>query len=120
MSNIITIFCILHGNASARAFPVKIDTSKSIAALKEEVWKKKQRELGDYDPDRLDIWRVDIDYATQNPRRTAYQNDINADIQSVLQGVRADKTYDVVDVFGNGPLPKKHIHAIIVVRPPGK
>ncbi|CAG8491220.1 10068_t:CDS:2 [Paraglomus brasilianum] len=45
------------------------------------------------------------------------ENDPNIDIQSALQGVRADEMDGgVVDVFGNNSLPKKHIHAIVPKR----
>ena len=40
-------------------------------------------------------------------------------IMSILEGALADEMDYVADVFGNAPLPKKHIN-VIVVRQPGK
>ncbi|CAG8643387.1 937_t:CDS:2, partial [Paraglomus brasilianum] len=115
--NAIKLSCIVHGEPNAKVFPVKIDKNETIGTLKIEIWKANRRAFHDYDATQLDIWRVDIDYTSQNSKRTTFQNDSNADIQSALEGVRADEMDDVADVFGDGPLPKKHIH-VIVVPPP--
>src|SRR5437016_3714992 len=117
--NVIELLCIVHGDPNAKVFQVEINKNKSIAALKKEIWKVKQHDFHDFDADKLDIWQVDIDYTSQNSKQTAFKNDRNVDIQSVLEGVQADEVEVVADVFGDGPPPKRHIHAI-VVRPPGK
>ncbi|CAG8648469.1 2634_t:CDS:2, partial [Paraglomus brasilianum] len=115
--NAIKLSCKVHGEPDAKVFPVKIDKNETIGTLKMEIWKANRGAFHGYDATQLDIWRVDIDYTSQNSKRTTFQNDSNADIQSALEGVRADEMDDVADVFGDGPLPKKHIH-VIVVRPP--
>ena len=117
--NAIKLSCKVHGKPDAKVFPVKIDKNETIGTLKMEIWKANRGAFHGYDATQLDIWRVDIDCTSRNSKRTTFQNDSNADIQSALEGVRADEMDDVADVFGDGPLPKKHIH-VIVVRPPGK
>jgi len=58
----IQIFCLIHGDVPAREriFPIDIDRSKTVGALKKIVKEENQKTLEDVDAKDLTLWRVDI------------------------------------------------------------
>ncbi|KAK5809561.1 hypothetical protein F5H01DRAFT_415530 [Linnemannia elongata] len=59
-NNLLTLFCLVDGEATTNAFPVEIESSKTIGDLKEHFKTKKSPEFDDIAADKLTIWRVSI------------------------------------------------------------
>ncbi|KAG0257284.1 hypothetical protein BGZ95_005291 [Linnemannia exigua] len=109
MSNIyISLFCLVDGEATSNAFPVEIESTKTIGDLKELIKSKKSPEFNDVAADKLTLWRVSIP-VTDNKQPSVLSNFL----KSALELTPTD---DVSEVFPETP-PKKTIH-IIVLRPP--
>ncbi|KAG0276645.1 hypothetical protein BGZ95_007258 [Linnemannia exigua] len=58
--NLLTLFCIVEGEALSRTFPVEIESSKAIGDLKKLIKTEKANDFQDVDADKLTLWRVSI------------------------------------------------------------
>lgn len=58
--NHLTLFCLVDGEATSRAFSVDIDRTKSVDYLKKLVKLEKTPRFNDVAPDELILWRVSI------------------------------------------------------------
>ncbi|KAG0277855.1 hypothetical protein BGZ96_002685 [Linnemannia gamsii] len=119
-NNPLTLFCLVDGESTSSAFPVKISPEDSIGDLKELIKTKKTNDFQDVDADKLTLWRVSISVAHDN---NDDNDDDDEDLPILLDNVlKNDKkrlkavTQKVTDIFGYGPA-ENTIH-IIVQRPP--
>ncbi|KAG0044232.1 hypothetical protein BGZ89_006131, partial [Linnemannia elongata] len=108
--NRLNLFCLVNGEATSNAFPVEIESTKTIGDLKELIKTKKTNDFQDVDADKLTLWRVSIP-----------DDDDDDEIPFVLDNVNKDKkklraTRGLLEVFPDKP-PKNTIH-VIVQRPP--
>jgi hypothetical protein len=60
MANVVTLQCWLHGDDPKRVFPVKIDQTDVVGALKDAIKEKKRPEFDHIAADKLDLWTVAI------------------------------------------------------------
>ncbi|KAG0196341.1 hypothetical protein BGX33_001758 [Mortierella sp. NVP41] len=105
--NPLTLFCLVDGEATTNAFPVEIESTKTIGDLKEHIKAKKTINFSDVDADQLTLWRVSIP-----------DDDNDDEILVVLDNVKdKDKkklkaTRELSEVFPDKP-PKNTIHVIV-------
>ncbi|KAF9084098.1 hypothetical protein BGX29_002746, partial [Mortierella sp. GBA35] len=107
--NLLNIFCLVDGEGTSNAFPVKIASTDTVDDLKEHIKTKKSPEFADIAPDKLTLWRVLI------------PEDDEDDEIPILLDTRPEKkklkaTNKLSKVFGTS-VPEDTIH-IIVQRPP--
>ena len=50
--------CLVLGDDHSHLFPVKIEATESVSALKEEIWRKKTPEFSHVAADKLVLWKV--------------------------------------------------------------
>ncbi|KAG0363877.1 hypothetical protein BGX24_004833, partial [Mortierella sp. AD032] len=117
--NRLRLFCLVNGEATSNAFPIEIESTKTIGDLKELIKTKKANDFQDVDADKLTLWRVSISVADDN---NDDNDDDDEDLPILLVNVlKNDKkrlkavTQKVTDVFGYEPA-ENTIH-IIVQRP---
>ena len=106
MSDFATLFCLVYGQPSKRAFPVKIERGESVGVLQELVKEKKKPTLDHVPADALDLWQVSILQVDDEGL-----NDFVLDDSKMLRSTR-----EISSVFEGDPL-RGHIH--IIVRVPG-
>ena len=99
--------CLVLGDDSSHLFPVKIEATESVGALKQEIWKEKQDAFKGADADKLIIWKVSI--LANSSLRQIFQNLKLIDEESLQ--LSAAK---LSDVFPD--LNEEHLH--VVIRPP--
>ncbi|KAG0329893.1 hypothetical protein BG000_011896 [Podila horticola] len=58
--NILTLFCLVDGEAASNAFSVEIDPIKTVDGLKKLIKTEKAPRFDDVAADELTIWRVSI------------------------------------------------------------
>ncbi|CAG8645535.1 5837_t:CDS:2, partial [Paraglomus occultum] len=56
----VTLFCLVHGDPTERAFPVDIEQNKTVGHLRDKIKKKKRPEFDDIAADKLILWAVEI------------------------------------------------------------
>ncbi|KAK5797017.1 hypothetical protein F5H01DRAFT_373560 [Linnemannia elongata] len=105
--NHLTLFCLVDGEATSNAFPVKIESSKTIGDLKEFIKSKKTNDFQDVDADKLTLWRVSI--------HDDDDNDLPVLLDSVPVKKKLRATNKLFMVF-DADLPEDTIH-VIVQRP---
>ena len=101
MLNMITIFCLVHGEPIANAFPVKIPLSDTISDLKKLIKEEKAPEFDDIAADKLKLWSISIPINDTEKLKNIEENSM----QELFP------TDEIADVFST-PL-KKHIHVIV-------
>ncbi|KAF9301974.1 hypothetical protein BGZ74_006041 [Mortierella antarctica] len=64
--NILTLFCLVDGEATSNAFPVEIESTKTVGHLKDLIKAKKTNNFHAVDANELTLWRVSVpaDYQT--------------------------------------------------------
>ena len=65
IDRLLALNCLLLGEEPSHTIAVEIQATKTVATLKEEIWKKKQNRLKDVDAGDLILWmvrRLYIDY----------------------------------------------------------
>ncbi|KAG0020075.1 hypothetical protein BGZ81_009469, partial [Podila clonocystis] len=107
--NLLTLFCLVEGLPSSRAFEIEISPTSSIAGLKDEIKGKQTPAFDDITTDQLTLWHVSIPVDQANMHRPIFRKEFESSRE-------LDPTDDISDVFKE-KLPKKHIH-VIVERPP--
>ncbi|KAG0047408.1 hypothetical protein BGZ89_004943, partial [Linnemannia elongata] len=108
--NPLTLFCLVDGESTSSAFPVKISPEDSIGDLKELIKTKIPDTFNGVDAKDLTLWRVSILITRDNSEIPILFNNIAKEEKEKLHP--AD---DLSDIFDEKP-PKKTIH-IIVQRP---
>ncbi|KAG0222311.1 hypothetical protein BGW41_006069, partial [Actinomortierella wolfii] len=108
-TNSLTLFCLVDGEKTA--FPVTIDTDKTIGELKKVIKDENSDTFSGVDARELSLWRVSIPVLPKKDRKPTWLTDVVKKEDAEL-----DETDDIADVFSEAP-PKKTIH-IIVQRPP--
>ncbi|KAF9557171.1 hypothetical protein EC968_007782 [Mortierella alpina] len=105
----LTLFCLVDGEATSRAFSVEIDSSKAVDGLRDHIKAKIPDTFDRVDAKDLTLWRVSHSVIAANKHNPVLLSTIDSPIE-------LDPTDDISDVFEEKP-PKKTIH-IIVQRPP--
>ncbi|KAF9904571.1 hypothetical protein EC991_002560 [Linnemannia zychae] len=110
-NSLLTLFCLVDGRPSSRAFEIEVSKSRTIAHLKDLIKAKQTPAFDDITVDQLTLWRVSIQIARDNCEIPILLNNITEREKEKLY--LAD---DISDIFYKKP-PKKTIH-ILVQRPP--
>jgi hypothetical protein len=107
-NNLLTLFCLVDREATTNAFPVEIESTKTIGDLKELIKTKKTNDFQDVDADKLTIWRVSI------PDKDDDETPIKIDNvpESEKKKLRATNKVSVI----GAALPESTIH--VIVQPP--
>ncbi|KAK5796962.1 hypothetical protein F5H01DRAFT_326786 [Linnemannia elongata] len=105
--NHLTLFCLVDGEATSNAFPVEIESTKTIGDLKGLIKTKKTNDFQDVDADKLTLWRVSI--------HDDDDNDLPVLLDSVPVKKKLRATNKLSMVF-DADLPEDTIH-VIVQRP---
>ncbi|KAF8926898.1 hypothetical protein BGZ47_002487 [Haplosporangium gracile] len=108
--NRLTLFCLVDGLPSARAFPIKATFADTVGDLKDLIKTNQTPAFDDITPDQLTLWRVSIPITRDDSEIPILFNNIAKEEKEKLHP--AD---DISDIFDEKP-PKKTIH-IIVQRP---
>lgn len=108
--NRLTLFCLVDGLPSARAFPIKATFADTVGDLKDLIKTNQKPAFDDITPDQLTLWRVSISITRDNSEIPILFNNIAKEEKEKLH-----PTDDLSDIFDEKP-PKKTIH-IIVQRP---
>ncbi|KAG0246542.1 hypothetical protein BG011_002390, partial [Mortierella polycephala] len=103
----LTLFCLVDGEPTSRAFPLSTPSSQTSGGLKNLVKIKKTPVFDDIDADQLTVWQVSI---------PATEDEAPIVLDTLNEKKKLMPTDDLSDVFIEKP-PKKTIH-IIVQRPP--
>ena len=106
MSDFATLFCLVYGEPSVRAFPVKIKRGEFVAMLKDLVKEEHKPALDHVPANALDLWQVSIPEEDDEGLKDFVLED-----SKMLRPMRK-----ISSVFEGDPL-EYHIH--IIVRVPG-
>ena len=98
----ITLFCLVKGNTSEKAFSVKISRDEPISELKKAIKAEKAPEFNNFPADKLKLWNVKI----PNNR-----NDLLSNL-TLNDGDELLATKKISKYFPDSP-PEEHIHVIV-------
>ncbi|GBB98178.1 hypothetical protein RclHR1_31570004 [Rhizophagus clarus] len=98
----IILFCLVKGNTTANAFPVRIDKEQFIGDLKKAIKAEKQNDFAGVDADELKLWKKEI----PDDQDDLLSNLILNDEPELLA------TREIGDYWTEKP-PKRHIHVIV-------
>ncbi|KAG0277039.1 hypothetical protein BGZ95_006634 [Linnemannia exigua] len=107
-NNLLTLFCLVDGEATTNAFPVEAESTKTIGNLKELIKTKKTNDFQDVDADKLTLWRVSIPDDDDN--------ELPVLLDTMPEKKKLKATAKLSKVFDT-ELPDDTIH-VIVQRPP--
>ncbi|KAI1288806.1 hypothetical protein EDD11_009648 [Mortierella claussenii] len=102
-NNLLTLFCVVDGES--RPFSVKIESTETISALKDEIKKKKSPRFDDVAADELTLWSVSIPIADDDDddddddELPIYINNMPKRDKKKLKAV----ANTVSEIFGNSP-----------------
>ncbi|KAG0337159.1 hypothetical protein BG004_007755, partial [Podila humilis] len=105
----LTLFCLVDGETTSNAFPVEIESTKTIGSLKDVIRAKKVNDFSDVDADKLTLWCVNHSVNAANRHQPLL-------LTSMGSATELDPLSDIAAVFPTS-LPKGTVH-IIVQRPP--
>ena len=98
----ITLFCLVKGNTSEKAFSVKISRDEPISELKKVIKAENAQTFANVDAKDLKLWKVTIPGDQDDQLRNLILQD--SDELSAIN--------DIGDYWTTSP-PKKHIHVIV-------
>ncbi|KAG0249979.1 hypothetical protein DFQ27_009685, partial [Actinomortierella ambigua] len=107
----LTLFCLVDGASTSRAFPVNISPDDSMDDLKKLIKAKKAPRFDDVAADKLTLWRVSIPASEDDDETSILIDNVTSDHKRKLSPLTR-----LTKVFPE-ELPEETIH-IIVQRPP--
>ncbi|KAF9920918.1 hypothetical protein BGZ67_000908, partial [Mortierella alpina] len=110
-NNLLTLFCLVDGEATSNAFSVKVPSSDTVDDLRKLIKTEIPDTFTGVDAKDLTLWRVSIPMTRHNNELTILFNNISKEEKEKLHP--AD---DLSDVFDEQPC-KKTIHIIVQRRP---
>ncbi|KAF8931043.1 hypothetical protein BGZ58_007849, partial [Dissophora ornata] len=111
--NHFTLFCLVDGLPSSRAFPVKTSFADSVSDLKDLIKAKHAPVFDDIPASQITLWRVSIAVVAARKHEIITLDSLNDDAKEELV-----PTNDMSNVFETIP-PKRTIHIIVQRPPPG-
>ncbi len=103
MDTLVSLFCLLCGEATEHAFPVKIAKEETVGDLKKLIKAEKAPDLDTFPADKLTLWSVSI----------TSSDDTAIPEFSRLAKHKLQPVENIGEVFPS--LQKKHIHIIVDV-----
>jgi len=107
--NRLSLFCLVDGDSTSSAFPIKVSPDDSIGDLKKFIKAEIPDTFNGVDAKDLTLWRVSLPVIPANKHKPIA-------VSEIAFKTELDRTDDLNDVFEETP-PKKTIH-IIVQHPP--
>ncbi|KAF9397756.1 hypothetical protein BGZ94_006218, partial [Podila epigama] len=108
--NLLSLFCLVDGEATSNAFSVEIDPSKTVDVLKKVIKSEKAIAFSDIDADQLTLWRVSIPLRDDDDELPILLNNVaDKDKKKLGPVTRLSKVFPE-------DIPEESIH-IIVQRP---
>ncbi|KAF9136473.1 hypothetical protein BG015_003122, partial [Linnemannia schmuckeri] len=107
----LTLFCLVDGQSTSKAFPVSIPSAESVGELKKHIKVEKAPRFDDLAADELTLWRVSIPVVPADKHKPIVLDEVDS-------ATDLDPTDDVFDNFSDKP-PKKAIYNIVQRPPPG-
>ncbi|KAF9307970.1 hypothetical protein BG003_011799, partial [Podila horticola] len=101
----LTLFCLVDGDATSNAFPIRIPSNDTVDDLKNLIKARNNNAFSDIDADKLTLWRVSLPVVTANRNKPIILTEIES--TTVL-----DPTDEISDIFED-QLPKKTVNVII-------
>jgi Crinkler effector protein N-terminal domain len=106
-----TLFCLVHGEPTTNAFPVKIARTDTVGDLKKLIKSEKENDFHNIDANKLRLWSVNIHVDnTSSLEELVLENNKDKGVQELLPVKRINR------VFTDEPA-DEHIH-VIIERPP--
>ncbi|KAF9555551.1 hypothetical protein EC968_008844 [Mortierella alpina] len=110
-NNLLTLFCLVDGEAASNAFPVEIELTKTIGELKKLIKVEQSPDFDDIVANNLTLWRVLIPINEDNDELPLLLNNVPQKERKKLgPATRLSKVFP-------DDLPEETVH-IIVQRPP--
>ncbi|KAG0305792.1 hypothetical protein BGZ99_001980 [Dissophora globulifera] len=106
MANKLTLFCVLSGELSSRAFSVKVATTDAVDDLRKAIIKKNPNAFERTDPDDLVLWHVSI------PLMDDDEDELPIMLDTLSEKKKLGPAVDLSDVFKEGA-PRKTINIIV-------
>jgi hypothetical protein len=107
MATTVTLLCLVHGNSSEHAFPVRIDKTLLVGDLTKEIKKEKENDFHNIDADKLILWKVNIPQInTMAIQKLILKDDKGKGIEKLWSASKISK------FFSNQPA-DEHIHVIV-------
>ncbi|KAF9537358.1 hypothetical protein EC957_008398 [Mortierella hygrophila] len=110
-NNLLPLFCLVDGEATTNAFPVEIESTKTVGDLKELISSNIPNTFSGVDAKDLTLWRVSIPDDDGDDEVPIVLDKVNNKDKKKLRA-----TSELSEVFPSKP-PKDTIH-VIVQRPP--
>jgi Crinkler effector protein N-terminal domain len=107
----LSLNCLLLGDDPSRGITIEIQATKTVAILKEAIWKKKLNRFKHVDADTLILWKVSIPTDGNLAQKLA-------EFDAVEKELLEKPSTKLLNAFPE-PLEDEHIH-IIVRRPDGE
>ncbi|KAF9951961.1 hypothetical protein BGZ70_000791 [Mortierella alpina] len=109
--NLLTLFCLVDGEATSNAFPVSASTTTTVGELKDLIKAKKAIDFQDVDADKLTLSRVNIPIIDDDDETPIALDHVNkSDKKKLGPATRLSKVFPE-------ELPEETVH-IIIQRPP--
>ncbi|KAF9369336.1 hypothetical protein CPC16_004588, partial [Podila verticillata] len=89
--NRLSLFCLVNGDSTSSAFPIKSSPDDSIGDLKKLIKAEKTNDFSDIDANKLTLWRVSLPVIPANKHRP------NA-VSEIAFKTELDPTDDLSDV----------------------
>lgn len=113
MADIITLFCLVHGdNPADRCFPIQITKAVTIGELKVRIKASRERGLQHVDAAELVLWRVHIPI----DELSKLDADFNYKTNARIPATKLSPLFEIQDAFPDAPR-QKHVHIIVELPP---
>ncbi|KAG0080939.1 hypothetical protein BGZ92_000406 [Podila epicladia] len=109
-NNPLTLFCLVDGEATSQAFPVEIESTKTIGSLKQCIKTDKTPRFDDVAADELTLWRVSVPITDDNDEIPILLSSVTSNKKKLGPATRLSKVFPE-------ELPEETVH-ILVQRPP--
>ncbi|KAG0370133.1 hypothetical protein BGX24_002121 [Mortierella sp. AD032] len=109
--NILTLLCLVDGETTTNAFPVEIQSTKSIGILKDLIMAKKTSHWDDILAHELILWHVSIPVASASKKHKPI------DLDDIISPTELDSADTISDVFPPPDKPPTETIHIIVQQP---
>ncbi|KAF9317743.1 hypothetical protein BG006_003312 [Podila minutissima] len=107
---ILTLFCLVDGEATCNAFSVEIDRSKTVDGLKKLIKAEKTNSFHDVDANELTLWKVSVPIPRHDDIIPILVSNVKGDRENLSPAIHLSKVF-------SQELPEETVH-VIVQRPP--
>jgi len=113
MDSSLSVFCLVDGEAPARAFRISISSTATVSDLKKLIKTEKPNEFSDVDADMLTLWRIFISPTNVD------DDEVPVSLDTLTEKIKLRPISRLSKVFTEQPS-EEAIHIIVQRPPPGK